>query len=66
MRPQATFFETSRGLLNVGLVKLIDTKTDSETVRFVFDTQREAFIALPKREGQGVILRMQNEMLIAE
>jgi hypothetical protein len=66
MKTQATFFETSRGLLNVGLVKLIDTKTDPGTVRFIFDDARGAYIALPKREGQGVILRMQNEMLISE
>jgi len=65
MKTQATFFETSRGLLNVGLVKLID-KSDREVIKFIFDTSREAYISLPRKEGEVVLLRMQNEMLIAE
>jgi hypothetical protein len=65
MRTQATFFEPSKGLLNIGAVKLID-KSDPQVIKFIFDTSREAFIALPRREGEGVLLRMANEMLIAE
>jgi hypothetical protein len=53
MRTRATFFETSRGLLNFGLVKLIDTKTDPETVRFIFDDARGAFIALPRKGSRN-------------
>jgi hypothetical protein len=66
MRTPSTFFKTSRGLLNIALVKLIDDKTDASSIRFVSDTSREAYISLPRREGEGVLLRMANEMLIAE
>jgi hypothetical protein len=64
MKTQATFFETSRGLLNVGAVRLI--VKEAETVKFIFDDARGAFIALPRREGETVLLQMANEMLIAE
>jgi hypothetical protein len=64
MRTQATFFETSKGFLNVGAVRLIVKEPD--VIKFIFDTSREAYIALPRREGEGVLLRMANEMLIAE
>jgi hypothetical protein len=64
MRTQATFFDTSKGLLNVGAVRLI--VKEPEVIKFVFDTSLEAFISLPRREGEVVIMRMANEMLIAD
>jgi hypothetical protein len=66
MKTQATFFHTSRGYLNLALVRLIDDKSDAETIKFIFDDVRGSYIALRKREGEVVILKMVNEMLIAE
>jgi hypothetical protein len=64
MKTQATFFETSKGLLNVGAVKLI--VKEPEIIKFVFDTSREAYISLPRKEGEILLMQMANEMLIAE
>jgi hypothetical protein len=61
-RQPATFIRTSRGYLNLALVRLI--VEEEETVKFIFDDQRGAFISLPKKEGWRVLSTMISELLV--
>jgi hypothetical protein len=64
MNRQPMFVRTSKGYLNLGLVRLIDDKSDPEVFKFIFDDQRGQFITLSKKEGWRVISTMTSELMI--
>jgi hypothetical protein len=59
---EPTFVSTSKGYINLALVRLI-VKED-ETVKFIFDDQRGQFITLPKKEGELVLMTMEGESFV--
>jgi hypothetical protein len=61
---QPMFVSTTKGYLNLAQVRLI--VEDQETVKFIFDDQRGAFITLPKKEGSLVLMRMVSDLLVYE
>jgi hypothetical protein len=61
---QATFIRTSKGYLNLGLVRLIKENKEAGTTHFVFDDTRGAYLELPFNEGCGILGTMAQEMLI--
>jgi len=64
MRHQPMFVHTSKGYINLALVRLI--VEENEQVKFVFDDVRGQFITLPKKEGEVVLMTMAQEMLVYE
>jgi hypothetical protein len=58
------FVHTSKGYINLALVRLI--VEENEQVKFVFDDVRGQFITLPKKEGEVVLMTMAQEMLVYE
>jgi hypothetical protein len=62
MQRQPMFVRTSKGYVNLALVRLI--VEEEETVKFIFDDQRGQFITLSKREGSRVLMTMHNELLV--
>jgi hypothetical protein len=62
MQRQPMFVRTSKGYVNLGLVRLI--VEEEETTKFIFDDQRGAFISLPKKEGWRVLSTMISELLV--
>jgi hypothetical protein len=57
------FVSTSKGYINIALVRLIEES--DEAVRFIFDDQRGQFVTLPKKEGSRVVMTMFNELMIS-
>ena len=64
MQRQPMFVSTSKGYLNLTLVRLI--VEDEATVKFIFDDNRGQFITLPKKEGSLVLMRMMSDLLVYE
>jgi len=62
MQRQPLFVRTSRGYLNLGLVRLIEE--GKENWKFVFDDPKGAYLELPANEGYRVLTAMVNEMLV--
>jgi hypothetical protein len=56
------FVRTSKGYLNLSLVRLI--VEEDELTKFFFNTEEKTFLSLTKKEGWGVIRTMTSELMI--